>query len=162
MESEYQKNWMPTKRAAFFEAVWNGVEPAELSRRAEAAEIDTTHADKLREEIERLKAAMPAAAEHPARQAAFARAQVAFRAQQAEMAARIAAFENQLEEAGLELNRLAVAFEEAEAAVGFLAMSDLIPRAIDLPAAVIEFRQRYADDMVHPPRPWQVRAKKTD
>ena len=157
--TEYRKRWKKALRGSFFEAVWDGNEPAELIREAEAAGIEMSLADQLRDEVGKLKAAIPAATDAPAREAAFLKAQAAFKTQQAKVAARISALEDELDAAGCALNELGRAFEEGQDAVIFLACSDLIPGAAELPAAVVDYQKKHADRLVHPPRVWQ---RKTD
>jgi len=156
--TEYRIRWKAALRGSFFEAAWDGAEAAELIRSAEAAGLSMELADRLRDEVGELKAAIPAATEHADRQQALERAKVAFEARRAKAAARISAIEDEVDQAGMEVARLSSAAAEAEDAVVFLATSDLVPPAVELPAAVLQYRQKHEARLVRPPRPWQKNA----
>jgi len=151
----FRSKSLAAARAAFIEAAWNDAAPAELVKLAEAASLSLSLADSIREEIEALKASLPAATEHPRRAKAFERARSAFETRKKETEAQISALEDGLDQAGCALNEMGAAVEEAEHAVVFLSTSDLIPASVKVPGAVADYRARHAGQFPSPPRPWQ-------
>jgi len=141
--SEYRGKTLAAARAAFVEGCWTDAAPDELVKLAEAASMPLPEADKLRQEIEVLKGAIPLATTFPRRQEALEKARATLAVRNEELAAAVDRAENDAYELATEVAELSTAASEAERAVAHLAdAGDAVAASVKLPPAVLELRRQ--------------------